>query len=88
MNCFCIAVLRVLNQKDHEKGDDCGGRVNDQLPSVGKMKSGSGNEPDEDDKYSSSKCPCAAEHHRGAAGENAERVADYAKEIAFFLVLS
>src|SRR5438552_1145800 len=27
MNCFCIAVLRVLNQKDHEKGDDCGGRV-------------------------------------------------------------
>ena len=87
MNCFCVAVLRVLNQKDHEKGDDCGSRVNDQLPSVGEMKSGASKEPDEDDKHSSSKCPSAAEHHRGATGENTERVANYAKEIVFFLVL-
>lgn len=87
MNCFCVAVLRVLNQKNHEKGDDCGGRVNDQLPGIGKMKSGASKEPDEDDKHSSSKCPGAAEHHRGATGENTEHVANYAKEIVFFLAL-
>ncbi len=88
MDRFCIAVLRVLNQKNHEKGDDCGGRVNDQLPGVGKMKSGASDEPEEDDKHSSTKCPCAAEHHRRATGENTERVADDAKEIVFSLVLS
>ncbi len=34
MHCFSVAVLRVLNQKDHQKRDDRRGRVNDQLPSV------------------------------------------------------
>ncbi len=88
MDRFCIAVLRVLNQKHHQKRNDGRGRVNDELPCVGKMKGRSGNEPDNNDKHGPSKCPCAAEHHRGAAGENTERVADYAEEIVLFLVLS
>ena len=87
MNCFGVAVLSILNQKDHEKGDDCRGRVNDQLPGIGKMKSGAGNEPDEDDKHSSGKCPCAAEHDRGAAREETKCIAYDAKEIVFSLVL-
>lgn len=52
------------------------------------MKSGAGDEPHDDDTYSSSECPGTAEHRRGTPGENTERVADYAKEIAFLLVLS
>ena len=52
------------------------------------MKSGASKEPDEDDKHGPSKSPGAAEHDRGAAGENTERVADDAEEIVFFLVLS
>ena len=88
MHCFGVAVLRVLNQKHHQKSDDGRSRVDDQLPRIGKMKSGAGDEPHEDDTYSSSECPGAAEHRRGTPGENTERVADYAKEIAFLLVLS
>jgi len=34
-----MAVLCVLNQKHHEKRDDCRGGVDDQLPGIGKMKS-------------------------------------------------
>ena|SRR5438874_13667466 len=83
MNSFGISVLGVLNQEYHEKGDDGRGGVDDQLPSVGEMKSGAGEEPDGNHKHSSSKCPGAAEYEGGMARENAERVADAAKEIAF-----
>ena len=88
MDRFCIAVLSVLNQKYHQERDDgrCG--VDDQLPRIGEMKHRPGQEPNEDDKHSSSKCPGAPEHHRGTAGENTERIANYAKEIVFFLALS
>ena len=88
MNCFGIAVLCVLNQKHHQKRNDGRGRVNDELPCVGKMKGGSSNEPDSNNEHGPGKRPGAAEHHRGAPGENTERVADYTKEIVYFLVLS
>lgn len=86
MHSFGIPILGVLNQEYHEEGDDGGGGVDDQLPSVGKMKSRTGEEPDGDDKHSSSKCPGAAENHGGMARENAEGVADEAKEIALLFV--
>jgi len=87
MNCFRITVLRVLNQKDHQKRNDGRSRVNDELPSVGKMKSRSGNEPDADYKNGPGKGPCTAQQNRRPAGEDTERVANDAKEIVFFLVL-
>src|SRR4030095_5310354 len=91
MNCFGVAVLRVLNQEHHqERNNGCSG-VDDQLPRVGKMKSGPGNEPDGDDDHSSSKCPGAAEHCGGTVREDAECIADNAKEpprlFVFFRVL-
>src|SRR5207245_2395705 len=49
MNRFGVAVLRVLNQKHHQKSDDGRGGVDDQLPRIGEMKSGASHEPDEDD---------------------------------------
>ena len=75
MNRFGVAVLRILNQKHHQKRNDGRGRVNNELPSVGKMKRGSGNEPDNNDKHGPRKCRGAAQHRRGAPGENTERVA-------------
>ena len=84
---FGVTVLCVLNQKHHQKRDDSRGRVNDELPCVGKMKSGSGNEPDADDKHGPGKGPGAAQQNRRPAGENTERVAHYAEEIVVFLVL-
>ena len=86
MNSFGISVLGVLNQEYHEKGDNGRGGVDDQLPSVGEMKSGAGEEPDGNHKHSSGKCPGAAENHGGMARENAERVTDEAKKIAFLFV--
>src|SRR3546814_9667411 len=29
-----VTILRILDQKDHEKGDDRGGRIDDQLPRI------------------------------------------------------
>jgi len=42
MHRFSIAVLRVLDKKHHEKGDDRRGSVDHQLPGIGKMKHWSG----------------------------------------------
>jgi hypothetical protein len=86
MHSLGVPILGVLNQEYHEKGDDSRGGVNDQLPSVGKMKSGASEEPDGNHKHSSSKCPGAAENHGRMARENAERVADEANEIALLFV--
>jgi hypothetical protein len=88
MNCFGVAVLRILNQEYHQEGDNGRGGVDDQLPGVGKMKSGASEEPDSNHKHSSSKCPGAAENHGRMARENTEHVADDAKEIAFLLAFS
>src|SRR5216110_1120356 len=71
MHCFGVPILGVLNQKYHEEGDNGRGGVYDQLPRVGKMKSGASEEPDGNHKHSSGKCPGAAENHGGMARENA-----------------
>ena len=42
MHRFGVAVLRVLNQEDHQESDDGGGGVDDQLPGIGEMKSRAG----------------------------------------------
>jgi hypothetical protein len=38
MHRFGVAVLRVLNEEDHEEGDDSGAGIDDQLLGVGKVK--------------------------------------------------
>ena len=53
----------------------------------GKMKRGSGHQPDDDDENSYRKCPGAAENGGGTARKNTERVTDDTKEIAFLFVL-
>ena len=45
-----ISVLRVLNQKHHEEGDDRGAGIDDELPGIAKVKQRSGNTPKEDDE--------------------------------------
>ena len=86
MHGFGVTILSVLNQEYHQEGDNGRGGVDDQLPRVGKMKSGTSEEPDGNNKHSSSKSPGAAENHGGMAGENTKGVADEAKEIAFLVV--
>jgi hypothetical protein len=40
-----VSVLRVLNEENHQKSDDCGRCVDEKLPSLGKTHRGPGNEP-------------------------------------------
>jgi len=68
MNCFGIAVLRVLNQEYHQKGDNGRSSVDDQLPGIGKMKSRASKEPDDNDKAQLHQMPrrCRARWRNGA----------------------
>jgi len=61
MHCFSIAVLRVLDQKHHEEGNDRRGSIYHQLPGIEKMKHWPGKNPDKDDKHGASKSPSASE---------------------------
>src|SRR5438477_3079095 len=87
MHCFRVPILSVLDQKYHEEGDHRRSCVDDQLPGVGKMKSGPCEDPHTNDKRSSHKCPRTAEHHGGTVRENTECVAGNTKEIAVLFVL-
>src|SRR5438132_3738877 len=86
MHCLGVTILRVLDQKYHEKCDDGRGRVDDELPRVGKVKGWTRQDPDEDSKHGGSKRPGAAEHNSGTAREKPKCIADDAKEIALALV--
>src|SRR4030095_1392145 len=86
MHCLGVTVLGVLNQKHHKECDDSRGRIDDELPRVGKMKGWARQDPDEDSKHRRTKRPSAAEHDSGTAREKPECVADDAKEIALALV--
>ncbi len=88
MHCFGIAVLRVLNQEHHEKGNSCRGGVDDELPVIGKMKRRPGEEPHQDDEHSSDKSLRTTEKRGGASREYAKRVSDDAHEIPGCLVFS
>jgi hypothetical protein len=50
------------------------------------MKRRPSKQPNEDDQHSPGECPGAAKHDSGTMREDAEGVADDAKEIAFLLV--
>jgi hypothetical protein len=44
----CIRILRVLNQKHHQEGDDRRPCIDDELPSVGETKERTAGNPDQD----------------------------------------
>ena len=52
-----IAVLSVLDEEDHEEGDDSGSCVDDELPGIGEVKHGASDGPDNDDQSGAGKGP-------------------------------
>jgi hypothetical protein len=72
MNRLGIAVLGVLDQKDHEKGHNGRARINHQLPGIREAEEGAGHGPDEDDAESEEKCPGRAHGFRRDMCELAE----------------
>jgi len=87
MHRFGVAVLGVLDQEHHQKSDDSGGGIDDELPRIGKMKSGAGEQPNGNHQHGSGKGPRAAEHESGAAGKEAKGVVHYAKQVSLLFVL-
>ena len=65
---FCITVLRVLNQKDHEKRDNGGVGIDDELPSIGIVKEWAGESPNYDYPDRNRKGPARTER-----GEDSSR---------------
>jgi len=74
MHCFGVAVLCVLNQKHHQKRNDCRGGVDDQLPGVREMKRRPGNDPDQDNQERARESPGAAEYPRRSPGEDTKSI--------------
>src|SRR3954463_4107156 len=82
MHRLRIAVLGVLNQENHEEGNDGGAGVDDELPRVRITKGVSGCGPNHDDCDGDDERPGAAEDVRGFSRENAKGITDPAKKIA------
>ncbi len=70
-----VAVLGVLDEEDHQEGDDGGAGVDDELPGVGVVEDGAGERPGDDDQAGRDKGPLGAHEGGGLSGEAAEPVA-------------
>ena len=57
MKCFRIAVLGILQEEDHEEGDNGRRRINHELPICGVVEIGTGEEPTKNKKNGADKCP-------------------------------
>jgi hypothetical protein len=57
MNGLRVAVLRVLDKKNHEKGHDCHAGVDDELPRVRVVEQGAGRGPGDDGRERGYECP-------------------------------
>src|SRR5437763_11980846 len=76
LNGRVLTVLRVLNQKDHQKSDDGCAGIDDELPSVRKMEDGTSRGPDADDEDRHDKRPGRSHQVRNFLSELAKRLVD------------
>ena len=65
-----VAVLRVLDQEDHEEGDDGGAGVDDELPSVRIVEVRARDKPQGDYQQRGEECPLRADHVGGQRGKD------------------
>ncbi len=87
MHRFGVAVLGVLDQEHHQKSDDGRGGIDDELPRIGKMKSGAGEQPNGNYQDGPGESPRAAEQDSGSARKDTKSVAHDAEDVSFVLVL-
>ena len=66
---FGVAILRVLDQEHHQKGDDRRAGVDDQLPLVGVAEDGTRYGPDRHDGDTTDEGPWRAYQFRGTVRE-------------------
>lgn len=69
-----VSVLGILNEEDHEEGDDGRSGIDDELPGIAEMKHRTGDQPRKDDAASEKKCDGLARNGCHCTGESAEGV--------------
>src|SRR5580698_9529258 len=74
MNGSCITILRILDEEYHEKRDNRGAGIDDQLPGIRVMKEWSADTPHHDDPDRDHKRPPGAEVVRASRGKFSEPV--------------
>lgn len=67
-----VAILGVLNEKHHEKSDDGGPSVDDELPGVGILKDRTSRGPNQHNKHCARECPLGANPSRRTSGKSCE----------------
>ena len=85
MNRLRVAVLRILNYEHHQESNNGGAGVDDQLPSVGKMKHRPGQRPNDNDQKSEGESPWTAENIGAFAGNDMKGVLHETDEVALVL---
>jgi hypothetical protein len=70
LNGFTVTVLRILNQKYHQKGDDRRGGINDKLPCIAEMKDWTEDRPEHDCAERKAKCHGPANGSGRNSGES------------------
>jgi hypothetical protein len=68
-----VAVLGVLDEEDHQEGDDGRAGIDDQLPGLGEVKGRTGRGPDRDDQHAKREGWGASGNAGGAARQSGER---------------
>jgi len=79
-----IAVLRVLNEKHHQKSNDGGARIDNELPGIGKMKDRTGAGPDNDNENRDRERPGTPENVGCLSGKDMKGLLKTAEKIVFF----
>ena len=80
---LCVAVLGVLNQEDHQEGNDGGSGIDDELPGVRIVKCRARQGPDDDDEEGANESPGASEDGGSFSSKDPEGVPNATKEISF-----
>jgi hypothetical protein len=87
MHRFGVAVLGVLDQEHHQKGDDGGSGIDDELPRIGKMKSGAGEQPNGNHQHGSGKGPRVPSMRAEGRAKRRKASFTHAKQVSLLFVL-
>lgn len=83
-----MAILRILDQKDHQEGDDGRTSVDDQLPRVGKLEQRAANTPDDNNPGRKHKGRRTTRRQGCLISQIAEEFRDVGSFVKFLLLTS
>ena len=82
MDGLRVAILGVLDQENHQEGDDGRPGIDDELPRVRVMKCRTRHRPDDDDENGADESPGAAENRGRFSRKDPECISNATEEIS------